>query len=216
VKLHDLPHERELYTESAWRAPVVSIHRGKEIENTGQHLPGDALTCVLDCHHYHAVTLLRGERDASSEIRIPGRVVEKVRENLDEALPIGVEMDVLRGKPHSEPVSGRFERRETNVERTAHKLRQLDALFRQSYVVLGDVRDIHELVDQPGHLPDLAIQQIDGSVRIRRRVRLKHVDSEPHRSERITQLVRQAGEEIAMNLVWIAPVCPNRDAARLV
>jgi hypothetical protein len=100
----------------------------------------------------------------------------------------------------------RREARAVIVDRLAHELAELDPLALELDLAARDPRDVEQVVDQPRHVRDLAL---DDRARVDRllAVRLDVIEDEQaaaDRAEWVAQLVREHREEIVLAAARLA------------
>src|SRR5207237_5461811 len=125
-------------------------------EDAGQHLGGDADAGVAHRDDRVAPLPLGGQPDAAAAVGVLGRVVEQVRDDLRQPGQVAVQGDRALRQRDAELEVGRLQYRAAGLDRGAHDLRQLDPLDAQFQPVAADPGDVHQVVDEPGHVLRLA------------------------------------------------------------
>jgi hypothetical protein len=129
-------------------------------------------------------------------------------------------------------VAAAFEPRAAGLDRALDHRGERHATLAELEAIAADAADIEQIVEQPRHLPDLALDHVAQRVELRigRPFRAQHVQGVEDRRERVAQLVRQRGEELVLAAIRVAqgvggdPLVvdvdrgphPLRDAALLV
>ena len=104
-----------------------------------------------------------------------------------------------RGFVDDQLVAGRVDQRPARLDGARDHLTERDALQPELDLAAGDARDLQQVVDQPDHVVDLPVhdleRRLERSLGLRQRQRLQRV---ANRRERIAQLVRQRGQELVL------------------
>src|SRR4029077_11599116 len=105
-----------------------------------------------------------------------------------------------------EPHAASLEVRAVVVDRLAYPVVEVQALSLELYLALGNARDVEQVVHHPDEVPDLPIDDVPRAGRQRgaRLTLLEDVEAGSYRGQRVAQLVREQGDELALATIGLA------------
>ncbi len=100
------------------------------------------------------------------------------------------------------------------LDRLAHDGHQVATFGAQQDLAVGQARRVQQIVDQPAHMLDLAVQRLAdrGYARIARRQKLLQLQAIVDRPQRIAQFVGQHAQELVLAAIGLADLLHQHDA----
>ena len=97
------------------------------------------------------------------------------------------------------------------LHRLAHELAEIDALALQLHLAAGDPRHVEEVVDEPGQVGDLPLDDLPGPLRLLAAGHraAEDVEAVSDRRERIAQLVGEHRQELGLAPVGLGQGLPG-------
>jgi hypothetical protein len=147
-----------------------------------------------------------GQPEVAAVGRVLHRVVQQVDHDLHRARAVREDHRVVVGQAQLEPVARGLQRRAHRLDRLLHRLAHAHRLAPQRHQPAVDARQVEQVVDEAGHVPDLPLDHALRLARLvsARRRHLQHRARVAHRRERVAQLVRQRREELVLAPVLLA------------
>jgi hypothetical protein len=144
--------------------------------------------------------------DATAVGGVSRSVVEQIREYLREPHRVGMQVDRLARQKQRQSMPGSVDERAAGFGRAVDDRRERNDACLQLQSVLRDSADVQQIVEQPGHVPDLALDDVPrpGHSCARQILDMKNLDGIPDRGQRIAQLVREGGEELVLAVPCLA------------
>ena len=132
--------------------------------------------------------------------RVLRGVVEQVREDLRDPDDVALGIERVVADVHDEAVLLPVDLRPRRVDGGLDHGGQVDVLLPQRQLVAGDTRDVEQIVDEAREMVDLPLDDVAqlGQLRIRLLPLAQERDRDPHRAERVPQLVRERGQEFVL------------------
>ena len=180
----------------------------EQVEDSREQLGGDAGAVVLDPDDDFAAGAVaagaltrfapRAHRDLSAALRVAGGVGEQVRHHLGEPHRIAVDPQPFIGDLEGEVVIALLEEIARHLDRLGDHLGDFDPLLAQLHLPAGDLRDVEEIVDQPGEVIDLSLDHLlfPGGSRVASQ--LHQLQRGGDGGERVAQLVAQHGQKLVL------------------
>ncbi len=170
------------------------------------------------------ITALSASRSTMTRIFPPGSVyfaalVSRFVEYLLEAGRIGVDPDVLEGRLDLDLVPALAQERLDRLHGGAHDGTRVDPVAPQAHFSLAQPRHVEQVLQEPRHVPDLALRDRQSARRgIGRHLRpLEDMERAADRRERVAQLVREYRHELvllAVRLLERLDLSPHRQVSR--
>ena len=200
VHLDQPLHQREADTQAPrLRLPAL----GEHIEDARQHLGWDADAGVPHRHDGFVSSSLPDQPDAAAPRGVLGGVVQEIRHRLGQPRQVGVEADRVLRNGDNEFLAAALEQRAAGLDRGPQHRRELHAFLAELEPVAGDPRDVHQVVDEPRHLPHLAVDRVQRPLRLWPEclLEMQDLNGVANRGQRIPQLVRQDRQEFVLRAV---------------
>ena len=136
----------------------------------------------------------------SAGLRVPGRVVDQVREHLGQPNRICVDEDRLVGHDDDQLVPLALDQRAARLDGALDHRRQPDALLAERQLAVRDTGHIEKVVEQPGHVPDLPVDHLPGPLQLGVAQARHHEDLHGvvDRGQGIPELVGQGRQELVL------------------
>ena len=179
MKSDQVLDQRQAEAEPALGPIGAAVPLDEEIEDARQQIGRNARTVVLDPDDdlaARAPTIFvftafsaGAHHDLSARLRVAGRVGEQVRHDLGEPHRIAVDPQALVGDVEGEIVIALLEQIARHLDRLGDDVGDLDPLLAQLHLPARDLRDVEEIVDQPGEVVDLPLDHLllPGGSRVR-------------------------------------------------
>jgi len=197
VTVHEAAHDRESESEATRCAIAALRHLDELIEDLLDVARIDAHAVVDDGDTYVSVLTLGADDDRGLRVRVLGRVRHEVREDLSEACGIAVDDETALRDLDGELAAPLFEEWPRHLDRTRDCRRQLERLLAQLDLAARDARDVEQVVDEPHHVLDLALEDI-----LRARVdtlHAHHLQRGHDGREGVAELVSEHREELVLD-----------------
>ena len=107
-----------------------------------------------------------GERDPSRLVGVLGRVGQQVGEHLLEPGRVGVGRQGRRRERDAQGLALLVDQRADDLDGAVDDVADVERLAPQDDLALGDPRDVEQVVDQPGELPGLAVDDVAGPLQL--------------------------------------------------
>jgi len=132
-------------------------------------------------------------------------VPEQVGDHLGDAGTVGVHRQRARGQPRLELDAAALEGRPVVLDGLPGELDEIEPRPLQLDLVARDAGDVEQVVDHARELADLAVDDVPRPLRgVGPRGVLDHVQAAADRRQRVAQLVRQHGDELALAPIGLA------------
>lgn len=203
VQFDQAARQRQPDAQPALRGLGRAAGLHEHVEHGVQHFGRDADAIVLHADDGLAVHRLRSQRDVPAGGRVLGGVVEQVGEHLREPHAVAFQRQRAVGQMQHELVLRGIEQWAAQLQRVVQHLAQVDGAHVRLDLAARDARDLHEVVDQPHHVVDLAPHHVVVAHRLvgSRPLALEQRQRGLQRRQRIAQLVRQRGQKFGLALV---------------
>src|SRR5215831_4423678 len=151
--------EREAQAETALATIEAGVCLREWFEQMRQHLRRNSLTRVLHTHERAPAGRVRLDRHDGLAIsrREFDRILKQVADDLRKARPVAVYPDLFRGRQDLEPNSALVETSTMVFDRALRDLIQVEKLRLQLDLAAADTCNVEKIIDQPGHVSDLAV-----------------------------------------------------------
>ena len=208
MHLDQAPHQRQADAEPALRAVDGAADLAEHLEHAGQCIAGDPDPGVADHHHGLFSFTPHRQPDAAARRRVLGGVVEQVGHHLGNAGRVGVHQQRLVRHIHLQRMLAGLDQRQAGLDRAGQDGAQVGALALEFELAAADAGDVEQVVDQVHHVADLALHHFPDLAHRRRIVAAQahHRQAVADRRQRITQLVRQGGQELGLAAVGLGQV----------
>ena len=200
MQLDQTLHQRQADAQATLRAIHAGIDLREQIEHMGHLLRrnADAVVAHMD-QHIRFITL---DLDVDPAIRVSvfGGIREQVFHNLNQPVTVSIDWNGLLRQVHAQLLVLALDHGPHRLDRIEHLLAQHQTLAAQLDLALGDARDIEQVIDQSGHVPQLALAHghcLPGSG-FRLHSPAQQTDRIANRRQRIAQLVRQHRQELIL------------------
>ncbi len=206
VQLDQGAYEREADAEPALRTLIRAVRLREQIENARQHVDGNADAAVAHRHDGMVAFAAPGEPDLPAFLRVLGRVVQQVGDDLRKPHRIRNQGHGLVRHGHRQLVMRRLDQRAARLDGALEHRAEVDGLLAQLDAAPRHARDLHEIVDEPDEVVHLALEHLvdlRGGGRVEPR-RAQDLQAVANRRERIAQLVSERGEELVLAPVRLA------------
>ena len=205
VKRREPPRERQAQAQPSLRAierPGPLRERIEYVDRSSAGTPG---------HRLHSNFRLgavgtRGERHVAAAGRVLGGVGQQVGDHLHESIVVAIERQSRRGHVHAERVPVPLHERARHVHGTVDHEAHLGPGAPERHLAARQAGEVEQVVDQPGHVADLALEDL---ALAREDVRIAHLHQfqrGQRRRQRIAELVAERGEEVVLGLVGVLGV----------
>ena len=170
----------------------------EQVKDVRQGFRCDAPAIVGYPHDRHFAADLRRYRDGAPVLRIFRRVIEQVGEHLGQ--PYGIAIDIGRQRRNLDVdlLLAGSKQRAARFDRLFDDCAEGDGLSLQRDLAGGQARHFEQIIEEPGHVIDLAIDDLDGPMQDR----FCHLDPAQNRDgiadryQRIAQLMGQHRDEL--------------------
>ena len=184
VQLHQPADERKADPEAALGVILGAGNLDEGVEERRQRLGRDADAAVANTDFQLAVPLARGQIHAAAIRRVLDRVGEQVAEDLLQPHRIRLDHQRILREGDRQLLAAGARHRRHRVRRLGEGLPDGKSALAQFDLPAADPRDVEQLVDDPHHVPGLALDDgqlaLDGAA-----VAFHHLESGHHGSERI-------------------------------
>jgi hypothetical protein len=145
------------------------------------------------------------DRDCAASGRVLRGVVQQIREHLGEPHDVGFENDLVRRKADREVVLQRVENGLARLDGLTYHLAQRRDFFVEIHSVVVDAAHVEKVVDESHHVAELQLHHAPRPLDQRRVVfgQLQQLQAVTKRRERITQLVRERGQELVFATIHL-------------
>jgi hypothetical protein len=200
VQVDDAARERQPDAEAALRARERRVRLDEQVEDRGQVLARDADPVVLHLDLGRAVVPLQRHPDPTARGRVLARVVQQVPDHLLQARGVAQHRHRPVGQRERQVLSLPLERRPMGFHRLRDRLAQVERLRAQADAAARDARDVQQVVEQPRHVPRLAVDHGDRPPRrlVEPPVLFQDLGRVDDRAKRVAQLVREHGQELVL------------------
>ena len=207
VHLDELLDERQADPEPALGAGQRAVPLGEEVEDAGQQLGRDADARVPDLDDDVRPLAAGRERDAAPGVGVLGGVGQEVDEDLLEPDRVGLEPQGPRGERDGQLVLPLLDERADGLDGTADDRREVERLLAELDLAPRDAGDVQQVVDQPGQVPDLPLDDLLGPFELLLRLQLaEELDGVADRRQRVPQLVGEHRQELVLAAVGLQPL----------
>jgi hypothetical protein len=184
------------------RPPLRSVERlialHEQIEDVRQPLASDPAAPIDHPNRRFAVARVDLEPDAAAARRVLRGIADEIRLNLLQAC--GIADDVHRLIRHVDRQVGLAldEKRPQRLDRGARRIAKIEQRIAQDDAAVRDPRHVEEIVEQPGHVLRLTVDDLCrlATASVERRLQFEHARRAQDRRQRIAQLVRQHRQEV--------------------
>ena len=183
--LHDqLPDHRESEPEPRSRLLGKRTAPREHVEDPREELTRDPDARITHTHHGVAAFGLHRELDRAVAGRVLDCVVEEIGDHLHQPIGVSHHSDRLGIDPQRD---GRLvlAGRPQHIERLAGEVTQVEALLLQREPSEADARHVEQVVEQPGQMPRLPVQDLEQEGAVRRARALERLEPVGHGAERI-------------------------------
>ncbi len=190
--------QRQADAQAALLAVQRRVGLYEQFENALQHVVGDSLSIIADGQQGHALVAGQTQRDLPAGGRELHRVGQQIDLDLLQSRRVAAQPQRLFGEFEDQflvaPVQLTANRRHRVLERDD----QIDVLLGERDLALHDPRDVQQIVEQRGHLLRLPLDHGQGTANgaALRRQTLHDTGGVENRSQRISQFVREHGQEL--------------------
>ncbi len=197
---HETRHQRQADAEAGLRARLAARHLCEQVEDRPQLVGRDADPGVGDGDHDVTALAFGGEHDVPPAFVELARVDQEVAEHLYQAHRVGFQPDRFCGPGKLERQSGGLHQRSGHLRRLVHRCRQLHGFAVELQLAARDAGNVQQVVHEVDEMAELALHGFlrhpeDLGVTVRVLDELQHVGE---RRQRITELVREHGEELVL------------------
>ncbi len=204
MHLEQPPHQREPDAQAAARRALAVLRDLREqIEDPRQLLGWNSVAGVDDAHDRGVVLRVALHDDPSARLRVLVGVAQQIRDDLRQPVEVADDPQRRLGKLEHELVFPRLDRRRQLLGAGLDRDVQVHRRAVEGDLAAADPCEIEQIVDEARQVRELPMQHRPQRVEQRRlfaRV-IEQLQPASKRGERVSQLVPEHGEELALILI---------------
>ena len=169
----------------------------EQVERTRHQIRGHADPVVAALDHDIPLLLAGAHQDVTVGLGILRRVRQQVGQHLRDPDPVGVDHQ-SSGDVYLQVVMLVGHHRRRHLDRARNGVDEIESFAPQIDGASLEARDVQQVVDEPGHVPDLPLQNLALPRRIVGAAQLHQVKGGQRWRERVAQLVTKHREELIL------------------
>ena len=207
VELGEPLRERQAQAEPSFGSREILVRLAERVEEPREELRLDAHAGIRDADHREPARVIElgANLHQTALVRESRGVVQEVADHLREPDRIPIDPQRTRGPGDDEAQPRGLQGRPVVLGGQTRDRGEVAGLPLERELPPGDARDVEEIIDQPSHVRDLAIDDVPRP--IEPRLRLPEPPEDLHgaadRGQRIAELVGEDGDELVLAAIGL-------------